>query len=275
MDHLVLGLPPFLKWAGGKRWFVSRYKNALAPLIEQRRVIEPFAGAGAFSLTLGAKKAILNDINPHLINLYHEIKKGQFTLPENIVNERAYFESARLEFNTSIQEGQISGLRPAQLFWVLNRLGFNGLCRFNKKGFFNTPFGRYEQIHRGFDWSAYHSLFQNWDFFCGSYESLSSQPNDFIFCDPPYDVAWQGYYRSQFPFERQEALAYWVAQQKAPALLMNHPTERIIKLYESLNFELSYIPAPRTLAAHGGSRKKCLEVIATHNFSWKDQINQV
>lgn len=270
MRHLTPGLTPFLKWAGGKRWFVYRYAPILKLLINGRRVVEPFAGAGAFSLSLAPKKALLNDINPHLMNLYHQIQSGSFILPENIINDRAYYDSLREEFNALITNGAIQSLRAAQLFWTLNRLGFNGLCRFNKKGLYNTPFGRHKKLHSNFDWAHYQNLFQRWDFSCGSYDQLTVNKKDFIFCDPPYDIAWQGYYQNNFPFEKQRALAEWVAKQKAPALIMNHPTERIIELYQNLKFDINYISAPRTLSAQAGSRKKCVEVIATHNFSWKD-----
>lgn len=273
--HFTSGLTPFLKWAGGKRWFVHRYSDVLSHLIAGRRVVEPFAGAGAFSLALSSKKALLNDVNPHLINVYQQIQTGNFYLPEHIPIERGYYEGLRQEFNDGIAQGVLSGPRPAQLFWLLNRLGFNGLCRFNKKGFFNTPFGRYHKIYRDFDWHSYQQLFQEWDFTLGSFDSVATAPQDFIFCDPPYDVAWQGYYHNSFSFEQQEALAHWVASQQAPALIMNHPTERILALYQSLNFEIALIPAPRTLAAQAGSRKKRLEVIATHNFSWKQSLKKV
>lgn len=267
--HFAEGLSPFLKWAGGKRWFVHRYQEQLKALIAQRRVVEPFAGAGAFSLALAPRKALLGDVNPHLINIYQQIQSGNFSLPETIPIERSFYHDLREEFNESIAQGQIVGARPAQLFWMLNRLGFNGLCRFNQKGFFNTPFGQYHRIHRDFDWGTYKYLFEKWEFCLGSFETVKTTSKDFIFCDPPYDIAWQGYYQNTFPFEKQQDLAQWVAAQKAPAMIMNHPTERIIELYQSLNFEIHYVPAPRTLAAQAGARKKRLEVIATHNFSWK------
>jgi DNA adenine methylase len=64
-----------LKWAGGKRWQI--------PELEQfwkgnsnLRLVEPFCGGLAVGLGLMPARALLNDINPHLINFYHWLKRG-------------------------------------------------------------------------------------------------------------------------------------------------------------------------------------------------------
>jgi DNA adenine methylase len=269
------GLTPFLKWAGGKRWFINQYARLLQPFVGGRRIVEAFAGAGAFSLKLSPQKALLNDVNPHLINLYRQIQQGTVLISADISLTKEYYYSLRTEFNGYIVAQNYIGASQARLFWLLNRLGYNGLCRFNKKGFFNTPAGRYKKIHTGYDWSAYKSLFDKWEFSLGSYDTLCIQPDDFIFCDPPYDTSWQGYYHNQFSFEEQQHLASWVVKQQVPVILMNAPTSRIVELYEDSGFEIHYLTAPRTLAAESRSRKKCVEVIATHNFSWKDLTKNV
>src|SRR5579863_5001919 len=74
-------LRPPLKWAGGKRWQLPH----LAPLWKahsSRRLVEPFCGGLAVALGLRPRRALLNDVNPHLINFYAWLKKGwQPTLP--------------------------------------------------------------------------------------------------------------------------------------------------------------------------------------------------
>src|SRR5947207_13791191 len=67
-------LPP-LKWAGGKRWQVP----VLRPLWQahaHRRLVEPFCGGLATALGLLPERALLNDLNPHVINFYRWLKRG-------------------------------------------------------------------------------------------------------------------------------------------------------------------------------------------------------
>src|ERR1051325_7427846 len=68
-------LKPMLKWAGGKRWLLPHLMllwNAHA----EKRLVEPFAGGLAVALGLRPTSALINDINPHLINFYRWVKIG-------------------------------------------------------------------------------------------------------------------------------------------------------------------------------------------------------
>src|ERR1700745_823702 len=68
-------LGPPLKWAGGKRWLLRH----LAPLWQpnaSRRYVEPFCGGLAAALGLRPERALLNDVNPHLINFYRQLQSG-------------------------------------------------------------------------------------------------------------------------------------------------------------------------------------------------------
>ena len=130
---------PFLKWAGGK----FRMLDRLAPHLQGQKLIEPFAGSGAVFLNLPFERYLIGDINPDLINLYEILKKDPIEFidycqniftPEN--NHQKYYLQFREEFNN-----EIAGRRRAALFVYLNRHGFNGLCRYNKSGGFNVPFG--------------------------------------------------------------------------------------------------------------------------------------
>lgn len=65
-------LTPILKWAGGKRQLLSE----IIPLVPQEfeYYYEPFVGAGAVLLDLQPQKAVVNDTNTDLINVYYIIK---------------------------------------------------------------------------------------------------------------------------------------------------------------------------------------------------------
>ena len=124
-------LRPPLKWAGGKRWLVPR----IAPIWGAhpgRRLVEPFCGGLAVALGLSPERALLNDANPHLVNFYRWLKRGLVVdLP--MANERAMFYRYRTRFNDLLASGQARTRESASLFYYLNRTGYNGLCRFNRR----------------------------------------------------------------------------------------------------------------------------------------------
>ena len=134
---------PFLKWPGGKFKLLDRIRNRLD---SGSRLVEPFVGSGAVFLNAGFKKHLLADTNPDLISLYHHVQnKGSdfaeycqsFFTPENNCEKRYY--NFRKQFNST------SDLKyKSALFLYLNRHCYNGLCRYNSKNKFNTPFGRYK-----------------------------------------------------------------------------------------------------------------------------------
>src|SRR5262249_45999614 len=153
---------PPLKWPGGKRWLVPH----LLPLWrrhQHRRLVEPFCGGLAVSLGLLPRQALLNDLNPHLINFYRWLQRG-LQPSVSIPNNRSLFDSHRRHFNRLIVQGRAETAEAATLFYFLNRTGFNGLCRFNRDGEFNVPFGRYERIAYVRDFAPYRRTFASWEF---------------------------------------------------------------------------------------------------------------
>src|SRR5712692_2608518 len=90
-------LSPPLKWAGGKRWQIS-YLEPLWRPHAHRRLVEPFCGGLAVTLGLGPDRALLNDINPHLINFYRWLKQG-LQIDIHAENDAAVFYRHRRRFN--------------------------------------------------------------------------------------------------------------------------------------------------------------------------------
>jgi len=256
-------LRPPLKWAGGKRWLVPRLRELWQPLRE-RRLVEPFAGGLAVSLGLQPAQALLNDINPHTINLYQQLQRG-LTIDWEPQNDATAYYAARERFNTLIASGEAAGSEAAALFYYLNRTGYNGLCRFNRRGQFNVPFGRYAQITYTTDFAPYRAAFANWTFAHGDFAALAPAPNDVIYADPPYDVEFTQYSAGGFAWPEQERLAHWLAAHPGPVLLSNQATDRIVTLYERLGFTLEYHHAPRMISCNG-DRTRAREVLATRNL---------
>lgn len=273
MSHIST-LRPLLKWAGGKRWFINRYKNILALATQRGRIVEPFAGSLALAFGLQSQSVLGGDVNPHLMNFYNQVKAGEFYIPETIRSKDTYY-ALRTEFNQLILDGQALSVRGAQLFWLLNHMGFNGLCRFNQDGLFNTPFGAYASRIIFPHWETYKSFFEQWTFQTQTFEALKLLDQDFVFCDPPYDHGWQGYYETHFSLDKQEKVAQWLKNHKGRGLIMNHATPQILEIYQAAGFEIQIVSAPRSISANGQKRKDVQEVIATHHFSWKELMRSV
>jgi DNA adenine methylase len=213
-------------------------------------------------MALGLKpgRALLNDINPHLINFYFQIQHGLKVTIE-MANEEQLFYDHRDRFNRMIKQGEIHTQSAAQLFYFLNRTCFNGLCRFNQSGEFNVPFGTYKKINYVSDFHQYQNLFASWKFTSEDFEALPLERKDFIYADPPYDVEFTTYSAGGFSWEDQVRTAEFLAAHKGPVVLSNQATPRIVSLYQKLGFSLSYLEAPRRISCTG-DRTAAPEVLA-------------
>jgi DNA adenine methylase len=256
-------LPPPLKWAGGKRWLVPH----LAPLWQaqaHRRLVEPLCGGLAVALGLAPEHALLNDINPHTINFYRWLKIG-LTIDLEMRNDAALYYAHRARFNQLVHDGHEASREAAEIFYYLNRTCYNGLCRFNRAGAFNVPFGRHKMITYTRDFTPYRAMFVGWELTVGPFERIARGPDDFIYADPPYDVEFTQYSKEGFGWDDQVRLAEWLAAHPGPVALSNQATERIIRLYESLGFALRYYDAPRMIS-RTGDRRPAREVLALRNM---------
>ncbi|HEX8030315.1 MAG TPA: Dam family site-specific DNA-(adenine-N6)-methyltransferase [Vicinamibacterales bacterium] len=256
-------LRPPLKWAGGKRWQVPH----LLPYWERHassRLVEPFCGGLAVTLGLMPERALVNDINPHLVNFYRQVKRGLVVTIPMVHSEAAYY-AARDRFNALIKSGDRETQEAALLFYYLNKTGFNGLCRFNASGGFNVPFGKYKSINYRADFLDYGEAFGLWDITCGDFAAVQLKPGDFVYADPPYDVEFTTYSAGGFGWKEQERAASWLAQHDGPVILANQATERIVALYERHGFTLHYVDAPRRISCTG-DRSPAREIIATRNL---------
>lgn len=259
----MIALNPPLKWAGGKRWQVPHIRPLWDPFRSQR-LVEPFCGGMAVALGLQPERALLNDVNPHLMNFYRWLKCGKLgTIPNE--NEREAYGRHRDRFNELAREGRQTS-EAAALFYYLNKTGFNGLCRFNSKGKFNVPFGKRTTVNYELAWDAYVEQLSRWAFSCGDFSHLILEPGDFVYADPPYDVDFTTYSAGGFSWADQVRAAEWLAKHDGPVVLVNMQTPRIEDLYRSHGFDISYLDAPRRISCNG-DRTPAKEVFATRNLA--------
>lgn len=261
-----------LKWAGGKRWLAPRLRQLWQSYLlsaPKARLVEPFCGSLSVALSLQPERALLNDLNPHLINFWRHVQRGlQVDIPMR--NDKALYYAHRARFNALIADGGADSAEAAQLFYYLNRTGFNGLCRFNRRGAFNVPFGRYKRIAywTSADFAALAPALAGWTFRAGNFEALALQPDDFIYADPPYDVEFTSYSAGGFSWADQVRLAEWLSAHTGAVVLSNQATQRIVELYQACGFELLYLEAPRRISANGNRAPAC-EVLAAKHIDLK------
>jgi DNA adenine methylase len=178
----------FMKWAGNKSSIIEK----IAPCLVGETLIEPFAGSCAVSLNTNFKKYICNDINADMINMYQLIQKNPtefIKLAQDFFlngNEETRFYELRELYNNTPDKNLKSAL-----FLYLNRHCFNGLCRYNSKGKFNVPFGKFKapyfpekEIIEFHDYTKNNFVFLNEDF---SELFKQADENTVIYCDPPYE----------------------------------------------------------------------------------------
>ncbi|HJU93467.1 MAG TPA: Dam family site-specific DNA-(adenine-N6)-methyltransferase [Pyrinomonadaceae bacterium] len=250
---------PPLKWAGGKRWLVP-YLKPIWESNSNRRYVEPFCGGLAVVLGLQPEQALLNDINPHLINFYRHVQDG-LEMRIEMRNDEKLFYQHRERFNQLGRRGKAHTREGAQLFYYLNRTCFNGLCRFNKGGDFNVPFGTYTTINYASDFRDYANVFRQWEFSNQDIETLQIEADDFVYADPPYDVEFTTYSSGGFSWDDQVRTARLLARHRGPVVISNQATPRIVELYDGLGFQLTYLDGPRRISCTG-DRSSAREVLA-------------
>jgi DNA adenine methylase len=249
-------------------------EHICARLPEGRRLIEPFVGSGVVFLNTNYSAYLLNDVNADLINIYKLLQtegqtfikyaKSYFTAANN-QSEKYY--QLREEFNNIQEPWQKAGL-----FLYLNRHGYNGLCRYNKKGGFNVPFGRYNQPYfPEAEMQFFHQKAQrNVTFTCGDFHSSLNRvrAGHVVYCDPPYvplttTANFTQYARQSFLITDQQQLAQ-IAEQLAkrgiPVLISNHDLPFTRATYQKA--QLDYFPVARLISCKGNRRFPVKELLA-------------
>jgi len=223
-----VNIPP-IKSQGIKTKLVP-WINSIKPADFEGVWIEPFMGTGVVAFNLAPQQALLCDTNPHLINFYKAINEGSLT-PE-IVRQFLNVEGAKLlekgeSYYYEVRKRFNKEPQPLD-FLFLNRAGFNGMIRFNKKGQFNIPFCRKPQrfaqayitkIVNQVDKVA--KLFKHTDFTfkCQNFEETikAGTKADIIYCDPPYIDRHVDYYNG-WNGEHEQAL--FNALNQSPSLFI-------------------------------------------------------
>jgi|SRR5699024_1633109 len=275
INNKDLILSPILKWVGGKRQLL----DDIRPLIPSKisTYVEPFVGGGAVLFDLKPKKAIINDFNEELINVYQVIRD----LPDELLsylevhdskNCSEYFYKIRaLDRNNSYSK--LSNTERASRIIYLNKTCYNGLFRVNQAGQFNTPYGKYKNpnIINKPAIKAMSTYFNNNNIkiMQGDYRMALKglRKGAFVYFDPPYlpissSSSFTGYTEGGFSLQEQESLKEQcdILNKKGIRFLLSNSEHEFIKdLYKDYN--ISIVKAKRAINSKGNKRGEINEVL--------------
>lgn len=261
---------PFLKWAGGKYRLAERIRQRLP---DGKRLIEPFVGSAAIFLNTSYDSYLLNDINEDLINVFEIIKSSPdaFIKDAKILfseknNSESAFYDLRSEFNATENI-----YRKSLIFIYLNRHCFNGLCRYNKSGGFNVPYGRYKKPYfPEQEILLFSKKSKIAKFSCSSFDEvmLSAEVGDIVYCDPPYvplseSSNFTSYAKGGFDQEDQIKLvecARVLMSRGVPVIISNHDTPLVRQKYTGAKME--FFSVQRNISCDGKNRSAAPELLA-------------
>jgi DNA adenine methylase len=272
-------LTPFVKWAGGK-------KQLLAQLIARMpeysgTYYEPFIGGGAMLLALQPQRAVMNDVNAQLLNIYIQLKQNaenviaEVEKLDTVVCNREYYLSVRKQYNQKIADNILDPECAALMIW-LNKHCFNGLYRVNSKGLFNVP---YNNKTKGPSIDA-HNLRRMGQYLNdadveirhGDFEAACHdvKAGDFVYFDSPYIPVsatsnFTDYTKNGFSFDEHRRLAdlfRHLDEKYVHLMLSNHDVPLIYEWYEGFHIEAIRV---RRAINRDGTKRMGKEVIVTNH----------
>lgn len=254
MNKIKSSTSPFVKWAGGKGQLLGKIKDRLPDSFGT--YYEPFVGGGALLLDIKPQKAVINDINEQLINIYRQLKIE----PREVIKavrqieetpcDKEYYLAMREKYNAKIAGREIDAECAGLMIWI-NKHCFNGLYRVNRKGLFNVPYNNSARknsvdevnlVNIGYYLSSHDVRIE-----CMDFEELCMdvKAGDFVYFDSPYvpvseTASFTDYTQDGFSLEDHKRLAeLFIRLDKlgAKVMLSNHDVPLVHELYKGYFIE--------------------------------------
>lgn len=258
-------MKPIIKYRGGKLKEIQSFEKHIPKNYDT--YIEPFFGGGAVFFHFEPKKAIINDINEKLIRFYNQVKSDYATVRTQLdalekiytENQREYEEKKllmgpeiRVENKNEELYYNIRNLfnypnedlyLNAVTYFFINKTAYSGMVRYNRKGEYNVPFGRYKNFNTQLLTKDHNKLLKNTDIYNGDFSEIFklAKSTDFMFLDPPYDTIFNDYgnieFENGFDETHHRRLAEEYKKLKCKALMIIGATDLTRELYKDFIVE--------------------------------------
>ena len=292
-------MKPMIKYRGGKSKEIPHIMGHVPRFTG--RYIEPFLGGGALFFFLEPRQAIVNDVNSKLIEFYRGVRNDYTSLrkeldeiemlyagnrksfdvlkvshPDERVkdkNEELYYRLRDMFNGTADKE-----YSDALLYYYINKTAYSGMIRYNARGEFNVPFGRYKHLNTKSVTLLHSKLLQRAEVFNMDYSDIFNmcRKDDFVFLDPPYDCVFSDYgneeYKDGFNEDNHKQLANDFANLPCKALMVIGRTPMTEDLYRGYivdEYEKNYAVNIRN--RFKSSAKHI--VVANYRKTWDDIRN--
>lgn len=259
----------FLRWAGSKRKLLrhlSRYWSE-----SYARYVEPFAGSACLFFHLTPGRALLGDINAHLIETLAVVKadpRAVTSALRPLRNNKAVYYHLR-----SVNPRSLQPADRAARFIYLNRFCFNGLYRTNRNGIFNVPYGgrRTGSLPSPKTIAQCAEILQGAELVSSDFEDVLAQvgPGDFVYLDPPFRVSarrvFGEYDATVFGARDVQRLRTWLERldQSGVGFLVSYATSKEAKLL-ARGFRTAVVTVRRSIAGFTGRRVLSQEMLISN-----------
>lgn len=256
-------MKPILKYRGGKSKEI-KFFNKYIPTYN--KYYEPFIGGGALFFHEEPRNACINDINKALIQFYTEVQNNFKVLRQDLDKLDTLYQSNREKYIITkmaspekkvydpnedlyyaIRDMYNGKIKPeytfGAIYYFINKTSYSGMIRYNKKGEFNVPYGRYANFNTQLLNDHHHKLLRNSvitnNGYISSFDAATSE--DFVFIDPPYDTTFTEYGNDVFTgdFKEQEhrKLAQDFKNLSSKAMIVIGKTPLTTELYNEFIIE--------------------------------------
>jgi len=268
-NNLKTPTKPALKWAGGKTQLLSTLKEKF-PDDYSGRYIDPFMGALAVPLNIMPNKAVLSDANEELVITHITIRDEVESVIEHLSrhkDDRDYFNKLRAKSCKDLSNSELA----ARMIY-LNKSCFNGLYRLNKKGQFNSPYGKPTARGRNLcnpeNLKSVSKALKGYKILHQDFRKTlrTAKANDLVFLDPPYHGTFTAYTSTGFSDDDQKDLAVEfqrLTKLGCHVIATNSNHEFVHELFS--DYEIEIVNVRRSINRNGNDRKGKEVIISNQN----------